>query len=435
MKTLSLVKSAELFRKAEKILVGGVNSPARAFRAVEHTPIVISRADGPYIYDVDGNRYIDLLCSWGAQILGHNNKEIVSALHEQITNGLNYGLTSEKEIELAEIITRVFKSIEKIRFLNSGTEATSTAIRLARGYTGRKKIIMFEGCYHGHVDYLLTKAGSGLATYSLPKSHGIPEEITSYTVTLRYNDVNAVEEVFRRMGDEIAAVIVEPIAGNMGVVKSREEFLHILREKTEKSNSLLIFDEVITGFRVAYGGAQHLYRITPDLTCLGKIIGGGLPIGAVGGREEIMEKLAPTGPVYQAGTFSGNPLSMTAGIATLKQLDNTAYEKLEEKAGKLERNVLNILNEHGVYVKSNRAGSMMTFFFTRKDAVENHEDTQACDKKMYARFFKELINRGVLLPPSQFESMFLTLSHTEDIVEGIVEAVGEIVEKLVGGDE
>jgi len=340
-------------------------------------------------------------------------------------------LTSEKELELAEIIAGLFHSIEKIRFVNSGTEATATAVRLARGYTGRKKIIMFEGCYHGHLDYTLTKAGSGLATYSIPKSAGIPEEAVKHTITLNYNEPDKVEEVFRKHRDEIAAVIVEPIAGNMGVIKPKPDFLRVLREETEKHDALLIFDEVITGFRVGYGGAQHIYGIAPDLTCLGKVIGGGLPIGAVGGREDVMSKLAPMGPVYQAGTFSGNPLSMTAGIATLKQLSPQKYEILEEKAAILEEKVIGVLKEHGIGVVANRAGSMMTFFFTKNDYVENYEDAIKCDRKLFAEFFRHMLSKGVLLPPSQFESIFLTLSHTDDVIGKIVSAASEAACKIV----
>jgi glutamate-1-semialdehyde 2,1-aminomutase len=291
---------------------------------------------------------------------------------------------------------------------------------------------MFEGCYHGHLDYTLTKAGSGLATYSIPKSSGIPEEAVMHTITLNYNEPENVQEWFRKHGDETAAVIVEPIAGNMGVVKPKPDFLRVLREETDKHDALLIFDEVITGFRVRYGGAQHIYGITPDLTCLGKVIGGGLPIGAVGGREDVMSKLTPMGPVYQAGTFSGNPLSMTAGIATLKQLSPQKYEILEERAAMLEEKVTAILKEHGVGVVANRRGSMMTFFFTKNDYVENYEDTLKCDRNLFAEFFSHMLSKSVLLPPSQFESIFLTLSHTDNVIGKIVSAASEAASKIVG---
>jgi len=419
-------KSIELYTRACKTLVGGVNSPVRAFQTVGARPLIIAGALGPYITDVDGNTYVDLTCSWGANILGHGNKKVVEALVDQIDQGVNYGLTSEKEIELAELIANVFHSIEKVRFVNSGTEATATAIRLARGFTGRKKIVTFEGCYHGHVDYTLTRAGSGLATFSISKSAGIPEEITAHTITLSYSDAEAVEHVFRRYGKDVAAAIVEPIAGNMGVVKSSSNFLKVLREETERYDALLIFDEVITGFRVAYGGAQHIYGIWPDLTCLGKIIGGGLPIGAVGGREDIMNKLAPVGPVYQAGTFSGNPISTTAGIAALKQLTPQVYEKLDENARMLEEKTTAILRGYGFDVVANRVGSMMTFFFTCLNNVKNYSDVQTCDRELFARFFMRMLHNHVLLPPSQFESLFLTTVHDGRVIDEVVNAVEDV---------
>jgi len=416
-------KSIETFERAKKVLVGGVNSPVRSFRAVNSNPVIISRAKGPYLYDIDGNEYIDLICSWGAQILGHTNEIVENAIKEQLEEGVNYGLTSEKEIELAEIICKAIPSIEKVRFMNSGTEATMTAIRLSRAYTKKKKIVTFEGCYHGHVDYTLTKAGSGLATYSMAKSDGIPTEFIQHTITLKYNSLSDIEDAFKKFGNEIACVILEPIAGNMGVVPAKKEFLEELRYLTEKYNSLLIFDEVITGFRVAYGGAQEIYNVKPDLTCLGKIIGGGLPIGALGGKEEIMNMLTPLGHVYHAGTFSGNPLSMTAGIATLKQLKRESYYQLENLASKLEKRVNEILKGSKISVISNRVGSMMTFFFTKLNSVENYEHVASCDLKLFSAFFKELMKNGVLLPPSQFESCFITLSHDEYIIEEIIRRV------------
>jgi glutamate-1-semialdehyde 2,1-aminomutase len=424
-------KSIETFERAKKVLIGGVNSPVRSFIAVNSNPIIISKAKGPFLYDIDGNEYIDLICSWGAQILGHANEVVENALKEQIEEGINYGLTSEKEIELAEIICKAIPSIEKVRFVNSGTEATMTAIRLARAYTKKKKIVTFEGCYHGHVDYTLTKAGSGLATYSIAKSDGIPPELIQYTITLKYNSLSDVEEAFKKFGNDIACVILEPIAGNMGVVPAKKEFLEEVRYLTEKYNSLLIFDEVITGFRVAYGGAQEIYNIKPDLTCLGKIIGGGLPIGALGGKEEIMNMLTPLGRVYHAGTFSGNPLSMTAGIATLKQLKRESYHQLEKLASKLEKGINGILKDSKIPVVSNRVGSMMTFFFTKLSSVENYEHVTSCDLKLFSTFFKELMNNGVLLPPSQFESCFITLSHNEYIIEEIIRRVETSVNKII----
>jgi glutamate-1-semialdehyde 2,1-aminomutase len=424
-------KSIETFERAKKVLIGGVNSPVRSFIAVNSNPIIISKAKGPFLYDIDGNEYIDLICSWGAQILGHANEVVENALKEQIEEGINYGLTSEKEIELAEIICKAIPSIEKVRFMNSGTEATMTAIRLSRAYTKKKKIVTFEGCYHGHVDYTLTKAGSGLATYSMAKSDGIPTEFIQHTITLKYNSLSDIEDAFKKFGNEIACVILEPIAGNMGVVPAKKEFLEELRYLTEKYSSLLIFDEVITGFRVAYGGAQEIYNIKPDLTCLGKIIGGGLPIGALGGKEEIMNMLTPLGRVYHAGTFSGNPLSMTAGIATLKQLKRESYHQLEKLASKLEKGINGILKDSKIPVVSNRVGSMMTFFFTKLSSVENYEHVTSCDLKLFSTFFKELMNNGVLLPPSQFESCFITLSHNEYIIEEIIRRVEISVNKII----
>jgi glutamate-1-semialdehyde 2,1-aminomutase len=423
-------KSIETFERAKKVLVGGVNSPVRSFRAVNSNPVIISRAKGPYLYDIDGNEYIDLICSWGAQILGHANEIVENAIKEQLEEGVNYGLTSEKEIELAEIICKAIPSIEKVRFMNSGTEATMTAIRLSRAYTKKKKIVTFEGCYHGHVDYTLTKAGSGLATYSMAKSDGIPTEFIQHTITLKYNSLSDIEDAFKKFGNEIACVILEPIAGNMGVVPAKKEFLEELRYLTEKYSSLLIFDEVITGFRVAYGGAQEIYNIKPDLTCLGKIIGGGLPIGALGGKEEIMNMLTPLGHVYHAGTFSGNPLSMTAGIATLKQLKRESYYQLENLASKLEKRVNEILKGSKISVISNRVGSMMTFFFTKLNSVENYEHVASCDLKLFSAFFKELMNNGVLLPPSQFESCFITLSHNEYVIEEIIRKVEIVANRI-----
>ncbi len=423
-------RSSELYARARQVLVGGVNSPVRSFRSVGGEPLFIQRGEGCYIYDADGNGYVDYVCSWGALILGHADADLVRAIQEQATRGTSYGASTELEVELAEKIASAIPSIELLRFVNSGTEATMSAIRLARGYTGKKKLVKFEGCYHGHADYLLTKAGSGLATYSIPSSAGVPESFTQETITLPFNDIAAVEEVFKREGAEIAAVIVEPVAGNMGVVPASREFLITLRELTERYNALLIFDEVITGFRLTYGGAQNIYGITPDLTCLGKVIGGGLPIGAYGGREEVMKKLAPLGPVYQAGTLSGNPLSMAAGLATLKKLSQATYETLSGKIERITTALQRTAEETGLPVKITKAGAMFSIFFTNKDNITNYDDVLACDRERFSHFFWNMLDRGVYLPPSPFEAMFISTAHNEEAIDKTLEAASASLAEL-----
>ncbi|MDJ0269164.1 MAG: glutamate-1-semialdehyde 2,1-aminomutase [Aigarchaeota archaeon] len=423
-------RSSELYARARRVLVGGVNSPVRSFKSVGGEPLFIQRGKGCYIYDADGNGYVDYVCSWGALILGHADADVVRAIQEQATQGTSYGASTELEVELAEKIASAIPSIELLRFVNSGTEATMSAIRLARGYTGKKKLVKFEGCYHGHADYLLTRAGSGLATYSIPSSAGVPESLAQETITLPFNDVAAVEYVFKREGAEIAAVIVEPIAGNMGVVPASREFLATLRELTERYNALLIFDEVITGFRLTYGGAQNIYGITPDLTCLGKVIGGGLPIGAYGGREEVMKKLAPLGPVYQAGTLSGNPLSMAAGLATLKKLSQTTYESLSSKIESITTALQKTAEEMGIHAKITKAGSMFSIFFTDKDDITSYDDVLACDRERFSRFFWNMLGRGVYLPPSQFEAMFISTAHDEEALDKTLEAASASLAEL-----
>ncbi len=422
---LRLEESRRQYARATRVLVGGVNSPVRSFMSVGGEPLIVERGEGPFIYDADGNEYVDFICGWGALILGHARREVLQAVQATLEKGTILGLTNELEIELAERIIEAFPSIELVRFVNSGTEAAMTAIRLARAYTGRRKILKFEGCYHGHLDYLLTKAGSGLATYSLPASDGVPEEITRDTITVPYNDADAVESVFKQAGPEIACVIVEPIAGNMGVVPPKQGFLEALREITERYGSLLIFDEVITGFRVARGGAQELYGVRPDLTCLGKIIGGGFPIGAVGGRAEIMKLLTPTGRVYQAGTFSGNPISMSAGIATIDLLTPQLYERLEHLSSTLERGVVEAAKNSNANILTNRVGSMFSLFFTDRRRVENYSDVQSSDRARFTQLFWEMVRRGVLLPPSPFETIFVSASHDEAVVKRAVEAFAE----------
>ncbi|MEM0481416.1 MAG: glutamate-1-semialdehyde 2,1-aminomutase [Nitrososphaerota archaeon] len=428
-------ESHRKYKRAMKILVGGVNSPVRSFMSVGGEPLIVRRGEGPYIYDADGNEYVDLICGWGSLILGHARREVLLAVQEALERGSILGLTNELEIELAERIAEAFPSIELVRFVNSGTEAAMTAIRLARAYTGRRKVLKFDGCYHGHVDYLLTKAGSGLATYSLPASDGIPEEITKDTITVPYNDTSVVERVFRQAGPEIACVIVEPIAGNMGVVPPKQGFLEALRDITEKYGSLLIFDEVITGFRITRGGVQELYSVHPDLTCLGKIIGGGFPIGAVGGREEIMKLLAPTGRVYQAGTFSGNPISMSAGIATIDLLTPHVYEKLERLSSMLERGIVEAANNSNVTMLINRVGSMISLFFTDRQKIENYSDVLSSNRGSFTRLFWEMARRGVLLPPSPFETIFVSASHEEAVIERSIEAFTEALRVIGEGRE
>jgi len=419
---LSHDRSHEVFQRSLRYLAGGVDSPVRAFRAVGGEPVVIARGEGPYVYDVDGNRYIDYVCSWGPLILGHAHPAVVEAVRRAAERGTSYGAPTEAEADLAQLIVEAMPSIELLRFVNSGTEATMSALRLARAFTGRDKIVKFEGCYHGHADGLLVQAGSGVATLGLPDSPGVPASYAQETLVARFNDVPSVEALFDRQGDAIAAVIVEPVAGNMGVVPPQPGFLEALREITRRAGALLVFDEVITGFRVAYGGAQSLYGVTPDLTCLGKIIGGGLPVGAYGGRREVMQMLAPNGPVYQAGTLSGNPLAMAAGVATLRELQPPGfYERLDALSAKLVESVARAAKSAGVSLWLNRVGSMRTPFFV--DApVTDYASARRSDTKLYARFFHAMLERGVYLAPSQFETVFISSAHTEREIADTVTA-------------
>lgn len=415
-------RSTEVFRRAVKKIPGGVNSPVRAWKAVGGKPLIIHRGNGSHVFDADGKRYIDYVGSWGPLILGHANPRIVRVVKNRAARGFTFGAPTEPEVELAEFVSRLIPSIESLRVVSSGTEAAMSAVRLARAFTGRHKIIKFDGCYHGHSDGMLVKAGSGIATLGLPDSPGVPEAFARETLTATYNDITSVQRIFEASESEIAAVIVEPVCGNMGVIPPVGGFLAGLREITRKSGALLIFDEVITGFRVALGGAQSLFHVKPDLTCLGKILGGGFPLAAFGGRRKIMNLLAPSGPVYQAGTLSGNPIAVSAGLETLKLLSkNRAYEILEEKSRSLEAGFRAILDEYGIHAACNRVGSMMTVFFG-VEQVRNADDARQCDRKKFARFFHGMLKRGVYLPPAPFESMFVSLAHSSADLDATIRA-------------
>jgi glutamate-1-semialdehyde 2,1-aminomutase len=423
-------RSIEAFRKANQYLPGGVNSPVRAFRAVETDPVFIARGEGSRVFDIDGNEYIDYLGSWGPLILGHAHPAVVEAIQETAQRGTSFGAPTELETEMAQLVCEIVPSIEVVRMVNSGTEATMSALRLARGYTGRDKIVKFEGSYHGHADSLLIKAGSGVASLSLPDSPGVPQQVAAHTLVAPYNDLESVKEIFERFGEDIAAVIVEPVAGNMGVVPPLPGFLEGLRKLTQEYGALLIFDEVMTGFRVSYQGAQGLYGVTPDLTTLGKVIGGGLPVGAYGGRREIMEQVAPAGPVYQAGTLSGNPLAMAAGLTTLKELGKPGvYESLEKKAAYLEEQFRRNAEEVGIPCQINRVGSMMSLFFTSQPVI-NFATAKTSDTKRFARYFQKLLELGVFIAPSQFEGMFISTAHTQEDLDRTVEAQREALKSL-----
>ena len=424
------VISEKLFQKAKKRIPGGVNSPVRAGQAVGIDPPFISKANGCVIWDVDGNEYIDYVCSWGPMILGHAHPEIVNALEERVKLGTSYGAPTELEVEMADIIVEMVPSIEMVRMVNSGTEATMSAIRLARGYTGREKIIKFDGCYHGHADSLLVSAGSGLATLGIPGSPGVPQDLARHTISLPFNSLESVVQAFGKFGPEIAAVIVEPIPGNMGVINPDQAFLKGLRELTNEYGALLIFDEVISGFRVAIGGAQELYNIMPDLTCLGKIIGGGLPVGAYGGKKEIMTRMAPQGDVYQAGTLSGNPLAMAAGLATLKILkEKSPYDELDKLGDMLFSGLKRVAEAAGVNVVINRVGSMGSLFFT-DEPVTDFETAKASDENLFKRYFRSMLDQGIYLAPSPYEAAFLSTAHSEETVRKTIECASVAFKSL-----
>ena len=405
---------------------GGVNSPVRAFGNVNSTPIFIKSASGAFLHDVDGNDYVDFIGSWGPMILGHSNPKIIKAIKDQADLGTSYGAPTEAETSIGELIKTVMPSIERIRMVNSGTEATMSCIRLARGYTGRNKIIKFTGCYHGHVDSLLIKAGSGVSTFGLPDSPGIPEELARHTISVPFNDINAFLEVFESIKNELATVIVEPIAGNMGFIPGDKDFLETLRTKTHENGSILIFDEVMTGFRVSLGGAQELYGITPDLTALGKVIGGGLPVGAFGGKAEIMNFLAPEGPVYQAGTLSGNPLAVAAGKCLINELIKiNPYDELEENASYLLKNIKNEMLKKEIPFSFNQIGGMFGFFFT-KEFPNNFDDVSSSNDKYFESFFKDCLNQGIYFAPSKYEAGFISTKHTKKILDEVINKVGRI---------
>ncbi|WP_080836996.1 glutamate-1-semialdehyde 2,1-aminomutase [Cohnella massiliensis] len=422
-------RSKQAFERAKRSIPGGVNSPVRAFKSVGLTPLVVERGEGSRIYDIDGQAYVDYVLSWGPLIAGHAHPEVVEAIKRTAEKGTSFGAPTELETEMAELVCERVPSVEVVRMVNSGTEATMSALRLARGYTQRSKILKFEGSYHGHADSLLIKAGSGVATLGLPDSPGVPESVASHTVTVPYNDLNAVKVAFEKFGEEIAAVIVEPVAGNMGVVPPLPGFLAGLREVTSKYGALLIFDEVMTGFRVHLNCAQGLYGITPDLTCLGKVIGGGLPVGAYGGRRDIMEKMAPVGPIYQAGTLSGNPLAMSAGLSTLKLLNEASYAYMERLAIRLQNGLQQAAADRGVALTINRVGSMVCPFFTDKTVI-NYEAAKGSDLERFRAVFARLLDAGVNIPPSQFEGWFLSIAHTEADIDFTVEAFAAALAKI-----
>ena len=420
-------KSIALFNQAKSLMPGGVNSPVRAFKNINGNPIFFEKAQGAYLYDADGNKYIDYIGSWGPMIMGHSHPEIVNAIKNQAELGTSYGAPTSLESNVAELIIKNVPSIEKIRMVNSGTEATMSSIRLARGFTNRDKIIKFDGCYHGHVDSLLIKAGSGVLTFGLPDSPGIPEDLAKHTITCPYNDSAAFIEVFDSVKDDLAAVIVEPIAGNMGFVPGTEEFLQTLRSYTESNNSLLIFDEVMSGFRVSLGGAQEIFGITPDITALGKVIGGGLPVGAFGGKKEIMDFLAPEGPVYQAGTLSGNPLAMAAGSTLLNLLiDNNPYKKLEEKAELMLDGMHQIMSSAGIPFSTNQIGGMFGFFFSEELPL-NINDVSRTNDQTFSAFINACIKNGIYFAPSKFEAGFISSMHNNKEIDQTLDVVGNII--------
>lgn len=416
-------KSLKIYEEATKYIPGGVNSPVRAFKSVGLDPVFIDRAEGCKIYDVDGNEYIDYICSWGPLMLGHSPKEIVDGIEEIVKKGTSYGVPTSIEVDMAKLIVEAYPAIDQVRMVNSGTEATMSALRVARAYTNRNKILKFEGCYHGHSDALLVKSGSGTITYGVPTSPGVPEDVVKDTLVTRYNDIEATKAMFEKHGNEIAAVILETVAGNMGVVPGKKEFIQFLRDITKEYGAVLIFDEVITGFRLDYNSSVGYYGIKPDMACFGKIIGAGLPVGAYGGKKEIMDMVSPVGPVYQAGTLSGNPLAMYMGKKNLEILRDRPeiYSELERKAIKLEEGLRSNVEKLGLNYTVNRAGSLVCLFFAQ-GPINNYDDVTKCNVNMFNKYFEELLNRGILLAPTQFEAMFLSNAHTDEIIEETIKA-------------
>ena len=428
---MNFAKSQSLYERAIKIIPGGVNSPVRACKSVGADPLFIERGEGCMIYDADGNCFIDYIGSWGPLILGHRHPAVIEAIISVLERGTSFGAPTDLEIELAQMVIDAVDSVDVVRMVNSGTEATMSAIRLARGATGRDIVVKFDGCYHGHADTLLVAAGSGVATLGIPGSPGVPEAVAQHTVSLPFNDKDTFEKVMDEKGDKIACVIVEPVAGNMGMVQPADGFLEALRELTAKHGAILIFDEVMTGFRVAYGGAQSLYGIVPDLTCFGKVIGGGLPVGAYGGKKEIMSQIAPQGTVYQAGTLSGNPIAMTAGIATLKQLKKDGvYESLEERSSRLVAGLASAAQRAGVPAKVEHVGSMLGMFFTDRD-VTCFDDAKTCDLELFSSFYQGMREQGVYIAPSQFEALFLSSAHTDEHIDATANAAEKVLKNLV----
>ncbi len=425
----SINESVKAFEKAKPLMPGGVNSPVRAFRSVNMDPVYMDHGKGAKITDIDGNQYIDYVLSWGPLILGHADDKVVEAIKTAAEKGTSFGAPHRSETELAELVINRVPSIDVVRMVNSGTEATMSALRLARGFTGRDKILKFEGCYHGHGDSLLIKAGSGVATLGLPDSPGVPKGVAENTITVPYNDVESVKVAFEHFGQEIAAVIVEPVAGNMGVVPPADGFLQSLRSITEDNGTLLIFDEVMTGFRVGYHCAQGYFGVTPDLTCLGKVIGGGLPVGAYGGRRDIMKQIAPEGTIYQAGTLSGNPLAMAAGYATLSQLTEDDYEFFKEKADYLAAGLKKAARDYGVPLTVNQAGSMIGLFFN-EGPVANYDQAKASNLEHFNTYFKHMLEQGISLPPSQFEGLFLSTAHTYEDLDQTIQTARHAFEKI-----
>ncbi len=427
---MDFTNSQSLYERALKIIPGGVNSPVRACKSVGADPLFMAHGQGCLIYDADGNRFIDYIGSWGPLILGHRHPAVIEAITAVLERGTSFGTPIDLEIQLAEMVIEAVASVDVVRMVNSGTEATMSAIRLARGATGRDMVIKFDGCYHGHADTLLVAAGSGVATLGIPGSPGVPEDFARCTLSLPYNDIDAIKKVMAEKGDNVACIIVEPVAGNMGLVPPVNGFLQTLREVTETHGSVLIFDEVMTGFRVAYGGAQSLYGITPDLTCFGKVIGGGLPVGAYGGKRDIMSQIAPQGSVYQAGTLSGNPIAMAAGIATLEQLKKDGfYETLEEKSDRLATGLADAAQTAGVAATVDHVGSMLGMFFTDQDVV-GFDDAKTCDLELFSGFYQGMRQQGIYIAPSQFEVLFLSTAHTNEHIDATVNAAARVLEEL-----